>query len=130
VFRHALFSTPLEADLSDIPGYNYLEEVPMEALLTPREVKAAVINTAPYKATGPNGIPNTALQHALPMILPWLTSLFNNCLCLGYCLAHFYMSTTVVLRKPGKANYADLKSYRLIALLSTIGKALESVVVS
>jgi hypothetical protein len=130
VFRHALFATPPEANLSDIPGYDYPEEVPMEVLLTPREVEAAVINAAPYKAAGPDGIPNAALQHALPVILPWLTSLFNNCLRLGYCPAHFRTSTTVVLRKPGKADYADPKSYRPIALLSTIGKALESMVAS
>jgi hypothetical protein len=61
VFRHALFATPPEADLSDIPGYNYPEEVPMEALLTPREVKAAINNTGAFKATGPDEIPNAAL---------------------------------------------------------------------
>jgi hypothetical protein len=34
------------------------------------------------------------------------------------------------LRKPGKPDYSNPKSYRPIALLSTIGKALESVVAS
>jgi hypothetical protein len=121
---------PPEANLSDIPGFDYLEEVPMEVLLTPGEVETAITNTVPYKATGPNRILNTALQRALLVILPWLTLLFNNCLCLGYCLEHFCISTTVVLRKPGKPDYSDPKSYRPIALLSTIGKALESVVAS
>jgi hypothetical protein len=102
----------------------------MEALLTPGEVETAITNAAPYKAAGPDGIPNAALQRALPVILLWLTSLFNDCLRLGYCLEHFHMSTTVVLRKPGKLDYSDPKSYRPIALLSTIGKALESVVAS
>jgi hypothetical protein len=61
VFRHALFTTLPEVDLSNIPGYNYLEEVPMEVLLTPREVKAAINNTGAFKAVGPDGIPNVAL---------------------------------------------------------------------
>jgi hypothetical protein len=61
VFRHALFATPPEADLSDIPGYNYPEEVPMEALLTPREVEAAINNAGAFKAAVPDGIPNAAL---------------------------------------------------------------------
>lgn len=34
----------------------------------------------------------------------------------------------MVLRKPGKDDYSNLKNYRPIALLSTIGKALESVI--
>jgi len=34
----------------------------------------------------------------------------------------------VVLRKPGKPNYADPKAYRPIALSNTIGKALEAVI--
>ena len=34
---------------------------------------------------------------------------------------------TVVLRKPNKANYAQVKSYRPIALINTVAKALESV---
>jgi hypothetical protein len=37
---------------------------------------------------------------------------------------------TVVLWKPGKPDYSDPKSYRPIALLGTIGKALESMVAS
>lgn len=34
----------------------------------------------------------------------------------------------MVLRKPGKDDYSNPKNYRPIALLSTIGKALESVI--
>ena len=34
----------------------------------------------------------------------------------------------MVLRKPGKPDYADPKAYRPIALLNTIGKALEAVI--
>ena len=36
----------------------------------------------------------------------------------------------MVLRKPSKSNYADPKAYRPIALLNTIGKALEAVIAS
>jgi hypothetical protein len=35
-------------------------------------------------------------------------------------------ATTVILRKPRKSDYTDPSSYRLIALLNTFGKALES----
>ena len=33
-----------------------------------------------------------------------------------------------MLRKPGKPDYTDLKAYRLITLLNTLGKALKTVV--
>jgi hypothetical protein len=87
-------------------------------------------NTGAFKAAGPDRIPNTALQHALLVILLYLTSLFNDYLHLGYYPEHFHTSTMVVLRKPRKPDYSNLKSYRLIALLSIIRKALESVVAS
>ena len=54
--------------------------------------------------------------------------IFNQSLHLGYCPAHFRESTTVVLRKPGKDNYAAPKSYRPIALMNTIGKIMDAVI--
>jgi hypothetical protein len=45
----------------------------------------------------------------------------------GYFPAHFKESITVVLRKPGKDDYKQPKSYRPIALLNTLGKALEAI---
>jgi hypothetical protein len=61
------------------------------------------------------------------MIESYLLNLFNACLAQGYCPSHFRSSNTVVIRKPGKSDYTDPKSYRPIALLSTIGKALEAI---
>lgn len=47
---------------------------------------------------------------------------------IGYYLRAFRTSITVVLRKLGK-DPLSLKGYRLIALLNTIGKVIESVIV-
>ena len=57
-----------------------------------------------------------------------LNCLFNACVKLGYHPKVFKRANTVVLRKPKKNDYTDSKAYRPIALLNTIGKALESVV--
>ncbi len=46
----------------------------------------------------------------------------------GYHPAEFRKATTVLLKKPGKADYTDLGSYRPIALLNILGKVLESIV--
>ncbi|ODM23022.1 hypothetical protein SI65_00611 [Aspergillus cristatus] len=131
VLQETLFPPPPEADLSDIPDYEYPEPLQMPAI-TEKEVCQAVRQAAPNKAPGPDGIPNLTLHHALaiPVFLDHLTNLFNTCLQLGYCPEHFRKSTTVVLRKPGKPDYADPKAYRPIALLNTIRKALEAVIAS
>ena len=39
----------------------------------------------------------------------------------------FKEANTIILKKPKKPYYADLKIYRLIALLNTLGKAFEAV---
>jgi ribonuclease HI len=62
------------------------------------------------------------------LIATHLTRDFNQSLRLGYCPAHFRESITVVLRKPGKDNYTAPKAYRPIALLNTIGKAMDAVI--
>ena len=62
-------------------------------------------------------------------MLPALNCLFNVYVKLGYYPKVFKRANTIVLRKPKKNDYTDLKAYRLIALLNTIEKALELVVV-
>ena len=62
-------------------------------------------------------------------MLPAFNCLFNACVKLGYYPEVFKRANTVVLRKPKKNDYTDLKAYRPIALLNTIEKALKLVVV-
>ena len=126
-----LLKTDLEIHIrnTDRPIVDPLRPLQMPAI-TKKEVCQAVQRAAPNKAPGPDGIPNLTLHRALaiPAFLSHLTNLFNACLQLGYYPEHFQKSTTVVLRKPGKLDYADPKAYRPIALLNTIGKALEAVI--
>jgi hypothetical protein len=61
-------------------------------------------------------------------LLPVLSTIFNSSIELGYCLKHFRNSITVILRKLGKENYTNGKSYCSIALLNTIGKILNSII--
>lgn len=92
------------------------------------KVERAVRTASPHKAPGNDGITNDILQQTLDILLPSLHRLFNACLQLGYCLKHFKETVTVVLRKPGKDDYPQPKSYRPIVLLNTLGKALEAVI--
>ncbi len=70
------------------------------------------------------------LKIALPVILALLLPLYNAYWTLGYHSKLFRESKTTVLRKPAKGDYTQPKVYRPIALLNTLGKALESTMAS
>ncbi|KAJ9137654.1 Endonuclease/exonuclease/phosphatase [Pleurostoma richardsiae] len=127
VLRQSFFPPPHQADLSDLEGHEY--PTPVECPdITEAEIEKAVRRASPNKAPGTDGIPNAILHQTLDILLPSLHILFNACFRLGYCPAHFKEAVTVVLRKPGKDDYTQPKSYRPIALLNTLGKALEAIV--
>ncbi|EDN04471.1 predicted protein [Histoplasma mississippiense (nom. inval.)] len=127
VLRQTFFPPPLQADLSDIGGYEY--PPPIECPdITVAEIEKAVRRASPNKAPGADGITNGILHQTLDILLPSLHKLFNACLEQGYCPTHFKDTITVALRKPGKDDYTQPKAYRPITLLSTLGKALEAII--
>lgn len=91
------------------------------------EIRKAIHGAVPKKQPGEDGIPNEILHWALDIILEPLEKVFNASFQLGHYPSQFRKSVTIALRKPGKETYADPKSYLPIALLNTIGKALESI---
>lgn len=85
------------------------------------------MDTNPFKAAGPDGIPNIALQKAVHIIAPALFLILQASLTLGYYPKDWLIFTTITLRKPGKDDYTIPKAYRPIALEATLGKVIESV---
>jgi hypothetical protein len=126
LLRQSFFPPPARADLSDTEGYQYPPAIECPDV-TEAEIEQVIRRASPNKALGGDGITNGILQRVLDILLSRLQRLFNACLRLGYCPAHFRDAITVVLRKPGKDDYAQPKAYRPIALLNTLGKALEAV---
>jgi ribonuclease HI len=124
--RQSFFPPPLSADLSDINGYEYPPAIECPEI-TMQEIERAVRGAAANKAPGDDNITNGILHQTVDILLPSLYRLFNACFQKGYCPAHFKKTITVALRKPGKDDYTQPKSYRPIALLNTIGKALEAI---
>ena len=122
------FPKPLEADLADIEGYAYPEPVEFEKLAT-HDIQRAINDVSNNKAPGDDEIENRviALLIRITNLLDMLKQLFQASLDHGYCPQRFRRPVTVCLRKLGKGDYSIPKSYRPIALLSTIGKALESI---
>jgi hypothetical protein len=122
------FPPPVEADLTDANEYPYPEGVSMPNQLTKEEVMAAITKTPKDKAPGPDGIPNRILHRVAGVAPEVLTRIFQACLDQGIHPTRWKEATTVMLRKSGKDDHTNPSAYRPIALLNTLGKALESIV--
>lgn len=82
---------------------------------------------SPDKAPGEDGIPNRALKAMSSILAPLLLKVFSWSMRKRYCPKHFKKAITVVLRKPGKDDYSQPKSYRPVALMNTLGKLLDTI---
>ena len=117
------------AELSDPTTYRYLPAVAeTESLITGEEIEGAIKRCKPNSASGPDGIPNRLLKLLIKSILPTVVLLFRACAEQGYHLLCFREAHTIAIKKPNKPNYTLAKAYRLIALLNTLGKVLESII--
>ncbi|GFF80079.1 predicted protein [Aspergillus lentulus] len=98
MFKEAFFLPPPEVDLTDIRGFEYPSLIQLPPI-TLREVTEAIRRMPGKKAPGKDTIPSHLLHRISPL----------------------------TLRKPGKGDYGQLKSYRPVALLNTLGKVMESI---
>ena len=80
------------------------------------------------KAPGVSGILNRFLRSVASQVVDSLTRLFQAYFNLGYYPKLFKEVNIVVLKKSNKPDYLEPKAYRPIALLDTLGKALEIVI--
>ena len=83
---------------------------------------------SPYKATGPDGIPNIVLQKCADILIGRLTRIYRAIVELNLYFDPWREFTTIVLRKPGKPSYEVPKAHRPIALISTMAKVLTAIV--
>ena len=98
--------------------------------ITDDEIYQAIGKLAPFKAPGPNGIPNAVFIHAAEHLVPFMGPIYRATFNHDFYPEQWQQSRTVVLRKPGKPSYTVAKSYRPIALMDTMGKILSSCVAS
>ncbi len=127
--RRTLFPPPPQADLGDIATARYLAPIELPHVVIAREVSKAIQNPAVDKALGRTGIPNRFLRLLIgEPIIGAIVYLFQAYIEAGYYPTQFKEANTVILKKLAKKDYLEPKSYRLIILLNTLGKALETVV--
>ncbi|KAL5601097.1 uncharacterized protein BROUX77_005346 [Berkeleyomyces rouxiae] len=94
---------------------------------TEKEIRDAMWkpkNTAPRV----DNIPNAALKLTWPSLKDIYVKFFHGCIRWGHHPASFKHSAMVVLPKPGDRDMSSPRSYRLISLLPTLGKALERLI--
>ena len=91
---------------------------------TLREIGQAFLQTK-NTAPGTDKTPPSAVKKAWPNIKELIYSLCSLCLKEGWHPAPFRKATLLAIEKPGKRDKASPRSYRLIALLSALGKGLE-----
>jgi ribonuclease HI len=121
------FPPPPEA-VNDFTDYIYPVPLPDPPQLTADQIRKHVFKPAPYKAHGPDEIPNAVIQQCEPLIQERLIRIYQAILNLGIYYDPWKDFTTVVLRKPSKPSYEVPKAYRPIALLSCLAKVLTSIV--
>jgi len=97
--------------------------------ISKNEVRQTIKRIKVNKASDISDILNRMLQTDLAKLTLILMSLFNACVIHKYHLKQFKKAQTIVLCKLKKSDYTDLKTYRLIALLNIMSKALKSIMI-
>lgn len=124
---NCFFPTPPARTLAE-PDVQYPPPVSRYRPITRARIKRAISSLAHHKAPGPDGIKNIVLVRCADILLDYLYYLFSAVFDLKTYYSVWREWHTVVLRKPGRADYSQPKSYRPIALYSTVGKLLTKVV--
>jgi hypothetical protein len=129
----ARFYPTTHPDLTDLPHLPEFPDLTSDLpephwTVTSQELDSILRTIKKDKAPGEDGIPNRFLTELGKPLSSALAELFQQCLKTGYYPVHFRKAQTVILRKPGKTSYDEPGSWRPIALLSTIGKLLETLI--
>jgi hypothetical protein len=106
----------------------YPEPIAMDSEVTAKEVREAIWHPAADKALSISGIPNRFLRAVHTEMEETFRRVSQACLDFRYHPKKFREANTVMLKKPKKTDYSEPKAYRPIALLDTLGKALETVI--
>jgi len=129
ILREKFFLSSSQANVSDIAESFISLTVSFNSRITEDEVKQTIRQVKADKALSASDISNRALQASLAELISVLTSLFNACVTHKYHSKQFKKTQTIVLRKLKKSDYIDLKTYRFIALLDIMSKALKSIMI-
>ncbi|KAF8975730.1 hypothetical protein BDQ17DRAFT_1239341 [Cyathus striatus] len=77
---------------------------------TDEQIRQAIGQVNPTKATHPDFIPNVVIKECGNLFLPYLDPLFQATVSLQHFPANWACTETLVLRKPGKTDYSSPSS--------------------
>ena len=123
-----IFFPPPPATSSVPEDASYPIPLPDPEPITRDQIEQQIQRLSPYKAYGPDEIPNVVLQRCADLILDYLFHIYRAILSQGRYFDPWREFTSVVLRKPGKPSYDVPKAYRPVVLLSTLAKVLTAIV--
>ena len=89
-------------------------------------IRQVIHTLSPYKAPGPDKIPNIVLMKCVDTLIDHLFFIFRAVFELTVYHPRWLKSITLVLRKIGKSSYDVAKSYHPIGLINTILKVLST----
>ena len=89
-------------------------------------IRQVIRSLSPYKAPGPDKIPNIVLMKCVDTLIDHLFYVFRAVFELTVYHPRWLESITLVLRKIGKTSYDVAKAYRPIGLIDTIPKVLST----
>ncbi len=107
---------------------DYHEEI-INKVITPDRLKKVCSDMAPNKSPGPDAIRLSMLNASWDSISPCIIHLLKHSLRLGITPDPWHRATGVIIAKPHKEDYTDVRSYRIISLTSTLQKILEKLIV-
>jgi len=122
------FFPPLPPTSPDLNDMEYPPPLPGIKFFTRGHIKEAARRLKPFKAPGPDGIPNIVLIKSLDVLINHLYYVYRAVFELDVYHERWLTSTTLVLCKPGKPAYDVEKAYHPIGLLDTMGKLLSTLV--
>ncbi len=129
ILREKFFFSSSQANVNNIAESFISLTVSFNSRITEDEVKQTIRRVKADKALDASDISNRVLQANLAELISVLTSLFNACVIHKYHSKQLKKTQTIVLRKSKKSDYIDSKTYRLIALLNIMSKALKSIMI-
>jgi len=96
--------------------------------ITTEQIRAQCKKLKPFKAPGPDGIPNVVLTKCADLIAGRLCHIYRAMLDKNLLYKPWKEFVTIVLRKPCKPSYDTPKAYRPIALLNTMWKVITAII--
>src|SRR5882724_3818865 len=85
-----------------------------------KQIHRVITRLRPFKAPRLDGIPNIMLIRCVDLLVPHLGPLYWVTFKLNVYPTSWRDSVTIMLRKPGKADYTMLNAHQPVAILNTI----------